>query len=84
MVLLFVSETWVLSTTMEKQLARVYAGFLLNLMTKREKRSLDGRWQWEGAESILKAVGNQDVRMYIDRRQATVAQWVALRPIFEV
>ena len=37
-----------------------------------------------GSESILKAVGNQDVRMYIDRRQATVAQWVALRPIFEV
>ena len=33
---------------------------------------------------MLKTAGNQDTRIYIDRRQATVAQWVSLSPIFEV
>ena len=33
---------------------------------------------------MLKAAGTQHIRTYIDRRQATVVQWVDLRPIFEV
>ena len=37
-----------------------------------------------GAERLLKATGNQNVRTYIDRRKSTVAQWVALRTIFKV
>ena len=32
----------------------------------------------------MKEEGNQDTRTYTVRRQETVAQWVALRPIFEV
>ena len=51
---------------------------------KRVKRSLDRIWRQEGAESILKAAGAQDVRTYIDKRPETVAQLVALCPIYEV
>ena len=29
-------------------------------------------------------MGTQSARIYIDRRQATMAQWVALRPLIEV
>ena len=35
-------------------------------------------------QSSVEGGGKQDIRTYIDRRQVTVAQWVALRPIFEV
>ena len=47
------------------------------------KRSLYRNYQQERAESILKVAGTQYVRTYIDRRQAMVVQWVALRPLFE-
>ena len=57
---------------------------LRQMMEKRTKRVLDGTWIQEGGESVLKVVGTQVVRNYIGRRQATVAQWVALQPMFEV
>ena len=37
-----------------------------------------------GAEGIQEEAGTQLDRIYIERRQATVAQWVALRTLFEV
>ena len=40
--------------------------------------------QKEGAERVLKATGTKPLWEYIERRQATVAEWIALRPIFEV
>ena len=33
---------------------------------------------------MREAAGTQSSMIYIGRRQATVAQWIALRPIFEV
>ena len=36
------------------------------------------------ADRVLKKEGIQSLGDYIDRRQETVAEWVALRPILEV
>ena len=36
------------------------------------------------AEKVLEKAGTQSLGNYIDRRQATVAEWVALRPILEI
>ena len=33
---------------------------------------------------MLQAAGTKPLREYIDKRQATVAEWVSLRTIFEV
>ena len=35
-------------------------------------------------ELVQEAVGTQSAMTYTGRLQATVSQWVALRPIFEV
>ena len=51
---------------------------------KRKRRKYNGSWQQKEAKSVLKAPGNQDVQTYINRRQATVAQWVSLHHIFKV
>ena len=37
-----------------------------------------------GAERLLQATGTNILQGYIERRQAMLAEWVALRPIFEV
>ena len=63
-------------------ISKVYICFLQPVTGKRSKRTSDGTWRQEGEESILKAEETQDVRTYINRRQATVDQWVALCPIF--
>ena len=36
------------------------------------------------AEKVLEKAGTQSLGTYIDRRQATLAEWVTLRPILEV
>ena len=36
------------------------------------------------AEKVLEKAGTQSLGNYINRRQATVAEWVELRPILEV
>ena len=41
-------------------------------------------WQKEGSKRVLKATGTKPLQEYIERRQATVAEWAALRPVFKV
>ena len=48
------------------------------------RRQRDKTWRQEGAKSVLKVAGTQDIRTYIERHQVTVAQLVELHPIFEV
>ena len=48
------------------------------------RRRRDRTWRRKGDESVLKAAGTQKIRIYIDRRQSTVSQWLDLWPIFEV
>ena len=58
--------------------------FLQMITGKRAKKLGDGTWETPGAEGIQESAGTQSDRIYIERRQATVAQWVALSPVFEV
>ena len=51
---------------------------------KRAKQLEDRKWQTPGAEGIREEAGTQLDRIYIEQQQATVAQWVALHPLFEV
>ena len=78
-VLLFGAETWVLSAPMAKKLEGVHVGFL-----RQVTRLKDGSWQKVALDKVLREGGTQPLQTYIGRRQATVAEWVALRPIFEV
>ena len=41
-------------------------------------------WETPRAEVVWEAAGMQSDMTYIGRRQATMAQWVALRPLFKV
>ena len=41
-------------------------------------------WRQVSSETFLYKAGTQPLGNYIDRRQATVAEWVVLRNILEV
>ena len=83
-VLLFGAETWVLLEAMSRKLKGVRMGLLRQITGKREVRRKDRTWRQVAAENVLKKTGIQSLGAYIDRRQKTVAKWVALRPILEV
>ena len=83
-VLLFGSETWVLLASMESKIEGSHTGFLRDIMDKRAREIADGTWETPGPEVVREAAGTQSSMTCKERRQTTVTQWVALRPIFEV
>ena len=70
--------------SMAKRIYGMHTNFLPMITRKRAKQLEDGTWETPGAEGIREAAGTQLDRIYIERCQTTVAQWVALRPLFEV
>ena len=82
--LLFVSETWVLPAAMMQKINVINVGFLQQVIGKKAIRLGDKNWRKEGAESVLQAAGKKTLNDYIIKSQATVAEWVSLRSIFEV
>ena len=51
---------------------------------QKAKRQRDGTWRSESAAKVLTELGTQTLGAYIDKRQATVTEWVALRPIIDI
>ena len=82
-VLLFRAENWVLSVAMTKTLEGVNVGFLWKVMGKMARREWGGTWSRAAAGIFLKESGIQTFGKYIDRRQMTVLEWLALRNIYE-
>ena len=59
-------------------------GFLRKVEGMTDKNLEVDTWKKEGADRVIQAIGTKPLREYIERRQATVAEWVALQTIFEV
>ena len=83
-VLMYGSDMWVILAAMEKKVERAYTVFLRQMTVKQALRIGERMWETPGAEVVWEASGTQSAMTYIGRHQATVVQWVALQPIFEV
>ena len=83
-VLLFGAYTWVFFAPMAKRLYEVRMGFLRQVTKLKAKKLKDGSWLKLTADRVLQRLVTQPLQTYLDRRQATVLEWVALQPIFEV
>ena len=67
-----------------QRLEGAHVGFLRQITRKKSKWLRDGLWWQVTAKKFLQGAGTQPLQTYVDRRQATVAEWVALRPIFDI
>ena len=83
-IFLYGLETWVPLAEMEKNVEGAHTGFLRQITGNRARRIVDGMWETPGLEVVREAAVTQSEMSYIGRLQATMAQWVALRPIIEV
>ena len=66
---------------MSSNIEGVHVGFLRRIMGQRAVQQEDGTWRQVAAEKVLDKAGTQSLGNYFDRRQATVAEWVASCPI---
>ena len=83
-VLLFDFYTWLLSVAMERTVEGTHTGFLRQITRYRKQRKSYGTWVTPRVEVFQEAAVTQLEMTYIGRRQGMAAQWMALRPIFEV
>ena len=82
--LLFGEETWVLTPGMEQALSRFHLRVVQWLI--RRKMRMRGDWSWD-CPTLAEAMGEagfEDIRTYVTRRQNTVAQYIATRPIMDL
>ena len=83
-ILLYGSEMWFLLASMANMIEGTHTEFLRMITGKRTKQLGDGTWETPGEEGIREAAVTQSARINIERRQETVAQWVALHTLFRV
>ena len=83
-IILYELETWVLQSAIQRKVEGTHTGLLRQIKEKRARRLGDSTWETPEAEGVREAAGMQSEMNYIWRRQAIMAQWVALHLLFEV
>ena len=81
---LFGADNWVMLVQIAQRLEGVYVGFLRQVKKLNPKRIKDGSWQKVTSDRVLQGEGTKLIQTYLEIRQATVVEWVALQTIFEV
>ena len=80
-VLLFRAETWVIKRKMESALDAFWGSVARKLTGRQPRRGRDRRWFYPSLAEAMKEAGIVRIRTPILRRQNTVAQFIATRPI---
>ena len=80
-VLLFGAELWVLTKKMESALGAFQGRVARSLIGRQPRRGRDGKWFYPSLAGALKEAGVVRARTLVLRRQNTVAQFIATRPI---
>ena len=83
-VLLFGSETWVLTARMEKSLDSFQSRVAQKITGSQTRRGKDGTWHYPSLVGAMKEAGIVWIWTSILRRQNTVAQFIATRPILDL
>ena len=83
-VLLFGAETWVVTPKMERALSAFLHGAARRLTGRQPRREKDGEWKYPSLEGAMEEAGLTDIRTSILRRQNTVAQYIATRPLLDL
>ena len=84
LVLLYGSETRVLTLRMHRVMGGFHHRVAYRLMGWQPWKGRDGGWVYPHIEDAMTKAGLQEVDNYISCRQKTVAQYIATRPIIDL
>ena len=83
-VLLFGTETWSLTPSMERALDSFQHRVAKRITRKQPRRRVDVIWEYPPLEEALGEALFEGIRKSVTRRQNTVAQYIATRPIMDL
>ena len=69
---------------MERALNSFIHGAARRITGRQPQRGWDGKWFYPSLEGAMKEAGFTDVGTSLNRRQNTVAQYIATRPLLEL
>ena len=73
---------------MTPRIRRLLGGFrnrvARQLSGKFPRRQADGTWEFSPLGDAMRAAGLEEIETYVSRRQSTVAQYIATRPIIDL
>ena len=84
LVLLYGRESWVVTRDMLKVLEGFHHRAARWIMGMTAKRGAGGEWEYPLVVESMDTVGIHPISVYIMRLQATIAEMVACRPIYEL
>ena len=82
-VLLFGSETWVLTSHMERDLVSFQYRVARQITGRQPMRREEGGWEYPPLAAAMEEAGFEEIGVYIKKRQNMVAQYTATRPILD-
>ena len=83
-VLLFGSETWVVSPRLERALSSFVHRAARWITGRQPWRGWDGKWHYPSLVGAMEEAGFTYVRTSITKRQNTVVQFIATRPLLDL
>ena len=83
-VLLYRSETWVLTPHMQRVLGGFHHRVACRLTGRQLKKGQDEGWVYPPLEDAMAKAGLQEVETYVSCLQNTVVQYIATKPIMEL
>ena len=69
---------------MSRNLEGVHVGFLSQITGQKANRQRDRNFRSKAAATVIKEAGTQYLGSYINKRQATVTEWVVSRQTLKV
>lgn len=82
-VLLYGSESWVLTSTMEKKLQSFHRRCARYITGQHIRQNPDETWTCPSSEIVLEQAGLWTIQQYIKRRRNTVEPYARSRPIYQ-
>ena len=83
-VLLFGSDTWVLTPRMERALDSFQQRVARRITVIQTRRREDRSWAYPPLEEAMGEIGFEGIRKSVTRRQNTVVQYISTRPIMDL
>ena len=84
MVLLYGSETWVLTPRIKRVLGRFHHRVACRITVSQTQKVRYGGWVYPPLEDAMVEAGLQEVETYVSLRQNTVAQYISARHIMDL
>ena len=83
-VMLYGSESWVLTLCMKRVLGRFHHRVARRLTGRQPRRGREGGWVYPPVEDVMAEAVLQEVETYVSHQQNTVTQYIATRPIMDL